>query len=153
MLFRSLVSRREAAMISREAELSTDLIHVRVIDPPREPVIPIGPNRPILITAVMFGGLIFICGIIFLEAQLRPRFHSIQSLRTITGLPVLGGVLLFKTPAELRVRKVRMRMFFTLVGLFTLIYLITLAFGTGLFSSVMTSLNILSYRGGMGDFV
>ena len=151
--YEALVSRREAAMISREAELSTDLIQVRVIDPPREPVIPIGPNRPILVTAVMFGGLILICGMIFLEAQLRPRFHSIQSLRTITGLPVLGGVLLFKTPAELRTRKIKMRIFFTLVGLFILIYLMVLALESGLLSSAMTSLNILSYQGGMGDFV
>ena len=151
--YEALVSRREAAMISREAELSTDLIHVRVIDPPREPVIPIGPNRPILITAVMFGGLILICGMIFLEAQLRPRFHSVQSLRTVTGLPVLGGVLLFKTPAELRVRKVRMRMFFTLVGLFILIYLIVLALESGLLSSALGSLNIASYQDGGGDFV
>ncbi|MCF6230725.1 MAG: chain length-determining protein [Gammaproteobacteria bacterium] len=142
--YEALVSRREAAMISREAELSSDQVHVRVIDPPREPVIPVGPNRPLLITAVMLGGLAFICGIIFLDAQLRPQFNSVQSLRAVTGLPVLGGVSLFKTPAQLRTRKVKMFTFFTLVALFLLVYFMVIAFEAGLLLAAMVYLNISS---------
>jgi hypothetical protein len=142
--YEALVARREAATISREAELSSDAVHLRIIDPPLEPIIPIGPNRPLLVTAVMLGSLALICSLIFLDSQLRPRFTSVQALRTTTGLPVLGGVTYFRTSSEQHVRRLNMQIFFTLVVLFVFMYLMVMLNEAGLLERLMAYLNISS---------
>lgn len=46
--YNELLTRREQARLSQEADLTTDDIQFKVIDPPRKPLEPSGPNRPIL---------------------------------------------------------------------------------------------------------
>lgn len=95
--YEELVSRRESANISHSAEKNTDELQFKVIEPPRIPLLPVGPNR-IKGSAAVF--LVAISAGIFyawLISQLKPTFNSVQSLREKYELPVLGGVSLVAT--------------------------------------------------------
>ena len=104
--YSELVGRREAARLSQEAEQNSSDIKLRVIDPPVIPSKPVGPNRLLLLTGVLFAALGAGAGWAFLLLQLHPTFREPKALRRATGLPVLGAVSLRIGPAT----RLRMKM-------------------------------------------
>ena len=90
--YTQLLQRRESARISQQAEESADDIRVRVIDPPREPTSPSGPNRPLFLTAALVVGVGAGLGVAFLLSQLMPTFDSRRALQQAVNVPVLGTV-------------------------------------------------------------
>lgn len=95
--YADLLARRETATLSGEVESKTDVVDFRVIDPPRVPTKPAWPNRPILVTAVPFGGLGVGVAIAFLLGQLRPTVESRRQLHELTSYPLLGLVTMIET--------------------------------------------------------
>jgi polysaccharide chain length determinant protein (PEP-CTERM system associated) len=87
-----LVAQRERATVAINAEAGTEPFQIRVVDPPEVPLQPIAPNRLFLLTAVLLAGLAAGVGLSFLLSQLQPRFVTINQLRNLTALPVLGSV-------------------------------------------------------------
>lgn len=87
-----LIARLESARLARKVDTRTDAVRFRVIEPPRVPHEPSGPNRIILSSAVFAGGLGFGIALAFLLSQLRPTFDDRRIMGEITGLPVLGSV-------------------------------------------------------------
>jgi len=102
-----LKARLEAARLGRKADTRADNVQFRVIDPPRVPLKPSAPNRVLLSSAVLGGGLIIGLAISFLMSQFRPTFDERQVLSDIVGLPVLGSVNMVWTSDQIRARKVR----------------------------------------------
>lgn len=100
----SLLERREQARLSDVAEKSSDRLKLRVIEPPLVPHNPVGPNRPLLITAVL--GLSVGAGLLvtILLNQLKPAFVTRREVIAATGLPVLGTVGLSRTAPMYRWR-------------------------------------------------
>ncbi|WP_137938929.1 XrtA system polysaccharide chain length determinant [Chitinivorax sp. B] len=100
--YENLLARRESAHLSGEMDASANVVDFRVIDPPRMPVQPSAPNRPLLMAAVLgvavAGGL----AVALLLSQLRPTFNSRRELREITGLPILGSISMIWTPEQQR---------------------------------------------------
>jgi len=90
--FQELLARRESANIAEQAEISGDQLKFRVIDPPRVPLEPSSPNRPLLMTAVLVGGLVVGVVLAFFLFMLRPTFDSARAVMEVLGRPVLGGV-------------------------------------------------------------
>jgi protein tyrosine kinase modulator len=114
--YETLLARRESASLSEQMNQSTDTVRFRVVDPPYVPPIPTGPNRPLLSSvALVFGigaGIFFA----FFLGQLNPTFDTRRALMEATNLPVLGGVSMIWTGAQLRRRHVEMWGFsFTIV--------------------------------------
>lgn len=103
--YSQLLARRETASISGEVESKTDSVDFRVIDPPRVPNEPAWPNRPLLVTAVPFGGLGAGLALAFLLGQLRPTVESRRQLRDLTDVPLLGMVTLIETDRSRRHRR------------------------------------------------
>lgn len=103
--YEKLISRREAAKLSGELSSTTEMMTFKIIDPPSLPVTPVGPNRPLLYSLVLWGALV--CGgfAALLISQARPTFASPSSLREVTGLDVLGTVSLNPTAAEQQQRR------------------------------------------------
>jgi polysaccharide chain length determinant protein (PEP-CTERM system associated) len=90
--YNKLVERREAARLSGDLTSATDMMSFRVIDPPNTPTLPIGPNRPRLMSAVFGVALLLGLGVAFLMSQIRPTFVTQAALRDTTGVPILGSI-------------------------------------------------------------
>jgi len=87
-----LLQRLESARISQRADQSTGDVKFRVIDPPTVPVVPSGPERILLSALVLLASLGAGIGFALLLQQIRPVFSTKDTLRQVTGLPVLGSV-------------------------------------------------------------
>jgi polysaccharide chain length determinant protein (PEP-CTERM system associated) len=96
----ALLQRLETARLSGEAEQSGDDIEFRVIEPPRMPNGPAGPNRRLFNSAILIGGLLAGLSLAFFLHQINPVFTDLQSLRRLTGVPVLGAVSLKLKPIQ-----------------------------------------------------
>jgi polysaccharide chain length determinant protein (PEP-CTERM system associated) len=87
-----LLQRLESARISERADQSTEDVKFRVIEPPTVPVTPSGPERALLSALVLLASLGTGLGFALLLQQVRPVFSTKDTLRQVTGLPVLGSV-------------------------------------------------------------
>ena len=87
-----LLQRLESARISQRADQSTGDVKFRVIDPPTMPNVPSGPERTLLSALVLLASLGAGLGFALLLQQIRPVFSTKDTLRQVTGLPVLGSV-------------------------------------------------------------
>ena len=90
--YNSLLQRREAANIAEQAEVSGDQIRFRVVDPPRVPIEPSAPNRPLLMTGILIAGLLSGAGLALLLYLLSPTFDNPRSVMDVLGVPVLGAI-------------------------------------------------------------
>jgi len=90
--YQTLLARREAANISEQAELSGDQLKFQVVDPPRVPLQPSEPNRPLLMTGVLVMSIIAGGMLAVLLYMLRPTFDNPRTIIQVLGRPVLGGV-------------------------------------------------------------
>jgi polysaccharide chain length determinant protein (PEP-CTERM system associated) len=89
--YEDLLGRLQSANIAQAADTQADKVKLQIIDPPQVPRIPAAPNRPLLVTGVLLGGVAIGLGITVLFGQLDQSFASVDQLRTL-GLPVLGGI-------------------------------------------------------------
>lgn len=106
--YETLLARRESASLSEQMSQNTDTVKFRVVDPPYVPPIPSGPDRPLLSSVALVFGLGAGIFFAFFLAQLNPTFDSRRALMEATNLPVLGGISMIWTTAQLRKRHVDM---------------------------------------------
>jgi len=114
--YEALLARRESAKIAEQAESTTDEVKFRIIDPPRVPFEPVGPNRPLFQVIVLLGGLIVGVVFAFFLSQIKPMFDTPRNLQLHSGLPVLGYISRVWTPDEKKKRYIDV-ISFTIVGL------------------------------------
>ncbi|MBS0366429.1 MAG: chain-length determining protein [Proteobacteria bacterium] len=98
----ALVQRLDSARLSQEAEATNNPVKFRIIEPPVVPLVPVAPNRPLLMTAALLGALAAGVGLALLLNLLKPIFVSRSMLAAVTGLPVLGSVSLVRPAGNLR---------------------------------------------------
>ncbi len=84
--------RRDTAKLSEEVEEAGDGVKIKVLEPPRLPRKPSGPNRALFNSGVFLFGLTGGLGIAFLIAQIKPVIYDQRTLRKITGLPIFGEI-------------------------------------------------------------
>lgn len=89
--YEDLLERRESADIS-EGVINADKLQFEVLEPPRVPLSPTGPNRIKWITMVFLLALAAGVGSAIFISQIRPIIYNRQTLKQITTLPVLGSV-------------------------------------------------------------
>ena len=94
--YQTLLARRESANISEQAEISGDQLRFRVVDPPRVPLAPSAPNRPLLMTLVLLGSVIIGATLALFLFIIRPTFDSPRVVMEVLGRPVLGGVSMIR---------------------------------------------------------
>ncbi len=90
--YQGFVSRREQAEIGYEADQSGGNMIVRVIEPPRVPILPTGPKRELLSMTVLLFAIGAGAGLAWLFSLINPVFLDIGQLAAVTGRPVLGAV-------------------------------------------------------------
>jgi len=96
----TLLSRRETARFSEEMDTRTSATDFRVIDPPQVPSVPKSPNRQILNSLVLLMALGGGGGFAFLLSQIRPTFNDERRLKEVSGVRVLGTVVMAWTDAQ-----------------------------------------------------
>jgi polysaccharide chain length determinant protein (PEP-CTERM system associated) len=87
-----LATRRESAQLTGDVQSNANVMEFRVIDPPQVPVRPDWPNRPLLLSAVLFMAIFGGIAIAFAISQLRPTIDTEHALRELSGLAVFGTV-------------------------------------------------------------
>lgn len=103
--YQQLLVRRDSAQMSGDMDANTGVMNFRIVDPPRVPLTPSAPNRPLLMSLVLLGALAGGIAIAFLISQFRPTFNDRWTLRNATGLPLLGAVSLIWTDAQKKRRR------------------------------------------------
>ncbi len=115
----SLLARRESAQMSSAVDTKTDSVDFRIIDPPRVPLTPSYPKRPMLISLVLLGGIAAGIALAFLISQIRPTVNNRFDMLALTDLPMLGTISLIETSdAKIRARKGLRNYAVASVGLF-----------------------------------
>jgi polysaccharide chain length determinant protein (PEP-CTERM system associated) len=120
--FGELLSRRQSADLAQKANVSSENVQFRVIDPPLAPQTPDGPNRVLGYTAVTFMGFAAGIGIAFLISQLNPVLTRGRQLSSLTSYPVLGIVSHLNRTAIRKVDRAKMVVFITSSSLIFVIY-------------------------------
>ena len=108
-----LLERRELAYMSQEADASVEDVKIKVIEPPRIPLDPVGPPRLLMISIALLLALGAGGALSFILSQLNPRIIGDTDLRSVTQIPVIGAVGMVENPIHRRQR----RMEFALFGL------------------------------------
>jgi succinoglycan biosynthesis transport protein ExoP len=87
-----LLEDRDQLRLRSDVQSKTDTFKARVVDPPSKPTVPLSPNRPLLLSAILFVALGAGMGAAFVAGQLQTTFPTQNKLAAATGLPVLGSV-------------------------------------------------------------
>lgn len=89
--YEELLERRESVQIAGAARSGADRVRLEVVDPPTMPTEPSGPNRLLLSSMVLAGGLGAGALLAFLLIQFDKGFYTVHDLRKL-GLPVIGSI-------------------------------------------------------------
>lgn len=90
--YEALLARRESAELSRRANASDQDVQFNVIEPPRVPLTPSGPNRGLFYTLVLIVGIGLGVFIAFLRSLISPVLSRASQLKSISDYPVFGVV-------------------------------------------------------------
>jgi polysaccharide chain length determinant protein (PEP-CTERM system associated) len=89
--YEQLLASLETSNITAAADNGADKVRLRVVDPPQVPVLPVAPNRFLLISLVLLGGLGAAVGLSVFLSQMDRSLSDLGHLRHL-GVPVLGGI-------------------------------------------------------------
>lgn len=90
--YENLLASREQARMTEKVGDQAEALKFKIADAPNTPLKPSSPNRGLLYSGVLLGGLVLGFCVSLLIHLLRPTIMSPLQLRQITGLPVLGSV-------------------------------------------------------------
>jgi len=119
--YEHLLASRETATLSKKVDDQAEALKFKISDPPNLPLKPSSPNRILLFSIVLMGGIGFGIAVALGIYLIRPAVMSLAQLREISGLPVLGTVSLSINPLQAKKNKKDILIFSSaLIGLFTL---------------------------------
>jgi polysaccharide chain length determinant protein (PEP-CTERM system associated) len=107
-----LVESREAVTISTKVTGTSGIGEIRIVDPPRVGQKPVSPNRLMLIAGAFLLSVAAGVAAALFRDQAKPTFFDVRSLRSFTGMPLLGGVSYVMSPSG----KAKLRKEFLLFG-------------------------------------
>ena len=90
--YSALVGRREQARFAEQLDTRTDAVQFRIVEPPSVPVAPSGPDRFLLRSGVLVGGIIAGIGFALVLGLLSNVVSSTQQLTRVADRQVLGSI-------------------------------------------------------------
>ena len=118
-----LQARLETAKMSQEVEQSGDGVKIELIEPPMVPGKATGPNRLLLNSVVLVGGIGTGIALALLLTQLFPAVYDQRTLRQVTGLPVFAEI------SRVLTREQKMRSHIQLGAFMSSVILLLVAYG------------------------
>jgi polysaccharide chain length determinant protein (PEP-CTERM system associated) len=128
--YEQLLRRVETARLSDAAEQSKDDITFRIIDPPTVPKLPVGPNRPLLVTVVLLFALGAGGALALGLNLLQPVFYTARDLERRFGVPVLGSVRLVRSELEAAMVRRKSNLVLASIGALIACYGLLVIFGS-----------------------
>lgn len=102
-----LIQKREQARISQDRDQNTSDVKFQVIDPPRVPPEPAGPNRALLLSGVFAGAVGAGFAVALLISQILSTFDNPKLLMQSMQIPVLGTVSMVLSPRAESIRRMK----------------------------------------------
>jgi len=127
--YMELVARRNSTEIANAADTKTERIQFRIVDAPQVPLVPVAPNRPLLVTAVLVLGIGAGLAVPLLLMQFDRSFATLGQLRNL-GIPILGSV------SRLSIGAAQRRAAVQLIGVTASALVLVAVYGTLLLLSV-----------------
>ena len=121
--------RRSSTDIANAADTKTERIQFRIVDAPQVPLVPVAPNRPLLVTAVLVLGIGAGLAVHLLLMQFDRSFATLGQLRNL-GIPILGSV------SRLSIGAAQRRAAVQLIGVTASALVLVAVYGTLLLLSV-----------------
>ncbi len=90
--YETLLQRLESARIADDVREDSEAVTFDVVEPPRVPLLPSGPDRPALSVLIFLVAAAVAIGVAFLMNQSRPVFFSSYRLGSSLHVPVFGTV-------------------------------------------------------------
>ncbi len=118
----SLVTRRESARLTQAIGQSGSNIKFRIIDPPRVPTKPAGPNRLLYLTGVFLLAIAAGLGWGIFRYMLQPTLIDTSQVRDKIGFPLLGSVSLYLKPEHKFKRRLQLAGFLAVFSLLVITY-------------------------------
>jgi polysaccharide chain length determinant protein (PEP-CTERM system associated) len=142
--YQELVQRLESARMSEQADQAGDNVKFRIVEPPKVPLLPVGPKRLLLSIAILILALASSGGLAFLLSQMKPVYYDPQILRKETDVPVLGQVSRVWTREMALKRRVAVTGFGASVALLLVVFVVILmTYKLGYREEIVTSLKLL----------
>jgi len=100
-----LLRRWETLQSKKRLDPVTDPVQFNILEPPFAPAIPVAPNRPIFLIAILILAFGTSGAVAFGLNQLKPVFFTRHSVTRIARIPVLGSVSMIVSPDKIVVQK------------------------------------------------
>jgi len=123
-----LVTRLNTAQLSQDATQSGNNLKFRVINPPVVPLLPVSPNRGLLLLMVFALAAAIGSGFAYFMHKIRPVFVSLKSLREFGDYPVLGALSLIVSRSRRQEQRREVIGFCTGAGLLAAVLVLGFAF-------------------------
>jgi polysaccharide chain length determinant protein (PEP-CTERM system associated) len=120
--YQELVQRLESAKMSERAGEAGDSLKFRVVEPPKVPLLPVGPPRPLLTVGIFIVALGIGGALAFLLSQLKPVYFDTRTLSTELEFPVVGQVSRVMTDDVKTQRRMAISGFITMFVLLVLLF-------------------------------
>ena len=125
-IYNMLLQRLETAKITQRLEASKQGTRYTVLDPPRLPLKPIRPNKPLIVFIAAFLGIAAGIGLVLLMEFADHSILSIDEAKEFLEYPILGGISKILTEEDIAVSRSRSRFrMFVFLSISTLLILIT----------------------------
>lgn len=122
-LYNKLLERLETAKITQSLEASREGTRYTVLDPARLPLIPVMPNKLLLLLMGAFMGTCLGGGLIFLIEMFDHSFLGVDEAKAFLDLPIFGAIPKIVSQDDLKAQKLH-RMKVTAISIVTGIVLL-----------------------------
>tara|TARA_R110002167_G_scaffold196935_3_gene399961 strand:- start:1729 stop:3309 length:1581 start_codon:yes stop_codon:yes gene_type:complete len=126
--YEELLSRKESNDLANKADISSEDVKFRVIDPPLAPGKPSGPKRIIMYVAVLAFGFSSGLALAFLISQINPILLRGSQLTALTSYPVFGTVSHLNTQEIRKGNRNRLLFFVASSGIIVLAFATLVSF-------------------------
>lgn len=113
-IYNMLLQKLETAKITQRLEASKQGTRYTIIDPPRLPLQPSKPNKPLVIFISFFLGCALGIGCVFGREFMDKSFLDIEDAKNSLELPVLGGISRLTTQEEIDKEKSKQKVLITI---------------------------------------